>query len=150
MAKPASRLSLRGNVLEQAQEPDHVEALGQSPGNEDAVSLEPLGRLRIHGLETLHVAQQPVADGAERPGDHRGEDQDHDDGDGKRDEEGKALGQRPFQRFLERPDDGEDEESEGKRREDRAGEIERGGEQDQGANDEGGAGNPVSGLRFAS
>src|SRR5262245_10536021 len=139
-----------GDVLEQAQQPDHVETFGENAGNEDAAFLKPLRRLHIHDLEALHVAQQPVADGAERPSDQRGEDQDHDDGDGKRDEEGETLGERPFERFLERPDDGEDEESEGERREDRACEIERGDEQDQGANDEGGAHDPAAGLRFVA
>src|SRR5262245_34324750 len=95
-----------GDVLEQAQQPDHVEPLGENAGNEDAAFLKPFLRLHIHDLEALHIAQQPVADGAERPGDQRGEDHDHDDGDGKRDEEGKAPGERPFERFLKRPDDG--------------------------------------------
>ena len=124
-----------GDLLEQAQQPDHVEALGEDAGDEDAVPFEPVGRLHIKRLEPLHVVQQPVADGAQRPGDHRGEDQDHDDGDAERDEESEPLGQALLEPLLKRPDDGQDEQREGEGGEHRAGEIKRRASQHDGADD---------------
>ncbi len=78
------------DLLERANEPGHVERVGQRAGDENAMVLEPIGELHIESLESLDVAHQPFGDGAQRPGDHRGESQEDDDRHAQRDEQRQA------------------------------------------------------------
>ncbi len=108
------------DLLEEADEPQHVEALGENAGDEDAVLLEPVRGLLVEGLEPRDVVEQPPGDAAQRPGDHRGEHQDKNDRHEKRDEERRRLRHALLEPLLQRPDQRQHEQREGQWGEDRA------------------------------
>ena len=125
MAKPASRLRRRAISWNRRSSQITSKRSARVPATKMPCPSSQSVACYIERLEPLHVVQQPVADGAQRPGDHRGEDQDHDDGDAERDEEGEPFGKALLEPLLKRPDDGQDEQREGERGEDRTREIER-------------------------
>ena len=131
-----------GNLLEQADKPEHVEPVGEDARNENALLLEPIRGLHIKGLEALHVVQQPIADRAQGPGNHRRKHQHYGDRHAERDEKRERLRQTRFEPLLQRPDDGEEKQGKGERRKDGAREIKRHAKEDDGANNERGARNP--------
>src|SRR4030088_29371 len=109
------------NLLNRANNPAHIEAIGHLARDGDAVPLEPIRRMRVQYLKAGGVADEPLADPAESP-----DDQGSKEGDRERQE----LRDSGLKEALKGPHDGDDEEGENDRRQNRAGGIECGKDQD--------------------
>ena len=130
--KAGKPVQAAGDLLEQADKPEHVEPVGEDARNENALLLEPVRGLHIKRLEALHVVQQPIADRAQGPGNHGRKDQHHRDRHAEREEKRQDFRQTCFEPLLQRPDNGEKKQSKSERRKDGACEIKRHAEEDDG------------------
>ena len=131
--KREQAMDARTDLLHRANEPAGVEIVHQQAGEQNAVALEPVRQLQIQRLELGGVVDEPAADGPEAPGDQAHEHGHHDERHDERREQRHKRGHSGLQGALQRPYDGDDEERECDRGEDRAREIERRKHQHRGA-----------------
>ena len=119
-----------GDLLDRAHQPAHVEVLGPRADERDTMRIEPCLRLLIEKLKPCRVAHERLTDAAEAPQDERCERQKRRHDGEHHDCQREELRHARLQMRLQRPCQGNDEEPQCERREDRARHIGRGEDRD--------------------
>ena len=114
--------------------PRHVELLGKQLGGIEAALLQEVGEMRVKTLQPCSIRENPLSDPAETPDDQPATDADREERRSGGQQHRDRLRQPRLQPTLQRPDKRYDEQREGHRRHDAAGERQGGESEDDGAN----------------